>query len=256
VVAAAPRADDTAPGAFGAERSPGVAAGAPGADRGGALIALEGVDGCGKSTQARLLVEALQRRGAAVGPLDAPGTVVREPGGTPLGEGVRELLLHRDHAVGAWAEALLYAAARSQLAHDVLWPALAAGRVLVLDRYVDSSLAYQGHARGVGIDAVLQVNAAATGGLLPDLSLVLELPRRVAAARRSSSPDRIEAEGEDLQKRVADGYAVLVRRFPQRMLVVPGDGDRAAVAASVADAVLPWLERRGLLGREASGEPS
>jgi dTMP kinase len=256
VVAAARRADGTAPGASGDERSPGVVPDVSGAGRAGALIALEGVDGCGKSTQARLLVETLRRRGVAVGPLDAPGTVVREPGGTPLGEGIRELLLHRDHAVGAWAEALLYAAARSQLAHDVLMPALAAGRVVVLDRYVDSSLAYQGHARGVGIDAVLQVNAAATGGLLPDLSLVLELPRRVAAGRRSAAPDRIEAEGEELQERVADGYAVLMRRFPQRMLAVPGEGEKAAVAAAVADVVLPWLERRGLLDRQASEEPS
>lgn len=244
------------PGASGAERVAGVAPDASGDGRAGALIALEGIDGCGKSTQARLLVEALRRRGVPVGPLDAPGAVVREPGGTPLGEGIRELLLHRDHAVGAWAEALLYAAARSQLADAVLRPALAAGRVVVLDRYVDSSLAYQGHGRGLGIDAVLQVNESATRGLFPDLSLVLDLPRRVAAARRSAAPDRIEAEGDELQERVADGYALLVRRFPQRMLVVNGEGDKAAVAAAVADVVLPWLERRGLLGREASGGPT
>lgn len=215
--------------------------------RPGALIALEGIDGCGKSTQARLLAGALTRLGADVGPPADPGGVVREPGGTPLGEDVRDLLLHRDHAVGAWAEALLYAAARAQLAEDVLRPALLAGRVVILDRFVDSSLSYQGHARGLGIDAVLRVNDVATGGLLPDLALVLDLPLRTAAARRAAAADRIEAEGDELQSRVAEGYARLAERFPLRVRVVAAGGGVAEVAEGVAAVVMPWLRRRGML---------
>jgi len=213
----------------------------------GALIALEGVDGCGKSTQARRLARTLADLGLEVGPADDPGGVVREPGGTPLAEGVRELLLHRDHGVHPWAEALLYAAARSQLAHEVLLPALDAGRVLVLDRYVDSSLAYQGYARGLGIEAVLGVNLAATGGLLPGLSIVLDLDPGDAAARPGGPPDRIEAEGEALQALVAAGYAELARRYPDRVRTIDGSGCVAEVAGRVDAVVLPWLRERGLL---------
>jgi dTMP kinase len=212
----------------------------------GALIALEGIDGCGKSTQARLLAATLAERGLAVGPAAAAGAVLREPGGTALGEGVRELLLHRDHAVDPWAEALLYAAARAQLAREVLAPALAAGRVLVLDRYVDSSLAYQGHARGLGIDAVLDLNIRATDGLLPDVCVVVALPVAAAVARRGGGRgDRIEAEGSAFQELVAAGYLEVAARFPQRVVVVDGAGDAAAVAAAVLSAVEPALRRLG-----------
>jgi dTMP kinase len=177
--------------------------------------------------------------------------VVREPGGTPLGEGVRELLLHRDHSVSPWAEALLYAAARAQLAHEVLRPALSAGRVLVLDRYVDSSLAYQGHARGLGIDAVLDLNVRATSGLLPDLTIVVAIAVAEAAGRRGLSYDRIEAEGLAFQELVATGYAEVAARYPQRVVVVDGSGSRSQVAAAVLAAVEPVL--RGLPGSPSTG---
>jgi dTMP kinase len=219
----------------------------------GALIALEGIDGCGKTTQARLLAAALAGRGLKVGPAAVPGSVVREPGGTDLGEGVRELLLHRDHAVDPWAEALLYAAARAQMVREVLAPALAAGRVLVLDRYIDSSLAYQGHARELGIDAVLDVNLRATGGLLPDLTIVVELSVAVAAARRGPGRgDRIEAEGAELQERVAAGYGEVAGLFPGRVAVVDGAGDATAVAGAVLAAAESILRRLGLI----AGAPS
>ena len=122
--------------------------------RSGVLITLEGCDGCGKSTQAALLCERLAACGLPVGPSSAPGAVIREPGGTPAGEAVRELLLHGPGALAPWTEALLYAAARAELVERVLLPELGAGRILVLDRFVDSSLAYQGFARGLGVDAV------------------------------------------------------------------------------------------------------
>lgn len=219
----------------------------------GALIALEGVDGCGKSTQARRLARMLSDLGLEVGPAETPGAVVREPGGTPLAEGVRGLLLHRDHEVHPWAEALLYAAARAQLAHDVLLPALEAGRILVLDRFVDSSLAYQGYARGLGIDAVLDVNLRATGGLLPGLTVVLGLAPSAAAARPGGPPDRIEAQGERFQELVAAGYRELAARYPERVRPVDASGSADGVADRIAGVVLPWLRDRGLLSPAAGG---
>jgi dTMP kinase len=212
----------------------------------GILITIEGVDGCGKSTQAALLCEALAARGLAVGPAAAPGTVVREPGGTPAGEAVRHVLLHGPEGLAPWTEALLYAAARAELVAHVVRPALAAGRVLVLDRYVDSSLAYQGHARGLGIDAVLAVNAAAMGDVMPDLTLVLVVDPATGLARASGEADRIEREGLALQRRVADGFAELARRDPVRVRLVDGARPIADVAASVEAAVAELLEHRGV----------
>jgi len=210
----------------------------------GILISIEGVDGCGKSTQAALLVERLTARGLPVGPADAPGSVVREPGGTPAGEAVRDLLLRGPDRLSPWTEALLYAAARAELVERVLRPGLAAGRALVLDRYLDSSLAYQGHARGLGIDSVLAVNAPATGDVLPDLTLVLVLDPATALARRRGDPDRIEREGVALQESVAEGFVELARRFPARVRLVEGVGTIAEVAARVDAALAPLLEAR------------
>jgi dTMP kinase len=210
----------------------------------GILISIEGVDGCGKSTQAALLGERLAARGLPVGPADTPGSVVREPGGTPAGEAVRDLLLRGPDRLSPWTEALLYAAARAELVERVLRPALAAGRALVLDRYIDSSLAYQGHARGLGIDAVLAVNAPAVGDVLPDLTLVLVLDPATGMARRRGDPDRIEREGLGLQERVAEGFAELARRFPSRVRLVDGGGPVAEVSARIDAALAPLLEAR------------
>jgi dTMP kinase len=140
----------------------------------GKLITFEGIDGCGKSTQAALLRDACVAAALEVGHLGAPGAVLREPGGTPAGEAIRELLLGGT-PIAPWSEALLYAAARAQLVADVLRPSLAAGWLVILDRYVDSSLAYQGHARGLGVDQVAALNEWATGGLAPDLTFVIAL---------------------------------------------------------------------------------
>jgi dTMP kinase len=213
--------------------------------RGGVLITLEGCDGCGKSTQAALLSRRLAAGGLPVGPVEAPGSVVREPGGTQVGEAIRQLLLH-DGRPGPWAEALLYAAARAELVQRVLLPQLQAGRVLVLDRFVDSSLAYQGFARGLGIDTVLAVNQPALQGLLPDLTVVLDIDPAVGLARAGGAPDRIEAEGLDLQGRVAAGFAALAQRFPARMRLIDGSRDVAAVAADVQAAALAAVAAAGL----------
>ena len=229
------------------ERIPGRATTEAGvSERSGVLITLEGCDGCGKSTQAALLCERLAACGLPVGPASAPGALIREPGGTAAGEAVRDLLLHGPEAPAPWTEALLYAAARAELVARVLLPELGAGRVLVLDRFIDSSLAYQGVARGLGIDAVLAVNAPGLYGLLPDLTIVLDVDPLVGLARAGGTPDRIEAEGLDLQQRVAAGFAVLARRFPQRVRLIDGFRAIDLVAASVEAAALEAVAAAGL----------
>jgi len=197
----------------------------------GRFIALEGIDGSGKSTQARLLAEALEARGLSV-------AATREPGGTPLGERVREILLSGEPgALTPVAEATLFAAARAELVARVVRPALEAGSWVVTDRFLDSSLAYQGAARGLGVDLVLEINRPAVDGCLPHLALVVDVAVAVAAGRRCASPDRIEAEGDGFQQRVADGYRELARRFPERVRLVPGEGSVEEVHRAVMDAV-------------------
>ncbi len=174
--------------------------------------------------------------------MGVPGGSLREPGGTPAGEAIRDLLLHRAHDVAPWTEALLYAAARAQLVADIVRPSLESGLIVVLDRYIDSSLAYQGFARGLGIDEVLEVSVRATGGLLPDLTLLLRVDPERAARRPGGPPDRLEAEGRALQERVAQGYDELARRYPERIVALDGERPAAAVAADVERATLAALD--------------
>lgn len=210
----------------------------------GILISLEGCDGCGKSTQARLLCERLLDAGLPVGPAGAPGAVVREPGGTAVGERIRDVLLHGTDHPEPWTEALLYAAARAELVARVLLPELERGRVLVLDRFVDSSLAYQGHARALGLDEVLAVNEPGLCGLLPDLTVLLALDPVVSMGRLAGSPDRIEAQGLAFQRRVAEGYELVARRFPERVRVVDGGRAPGEVAREIAELALATIESR------------
>jgi dTMP kinase len=171
----------------------------------GLFVTFEGIDRSGKTTQARLLCEAL---GA-----DALG--VREPGGTPAGERVRDLLKDAAVPLGSEAEALLFAAARAELVEKVIGPALEGGRVVVSDRFLDSSLAYQGGARGLGIEEVEAANRLATGGLVPDLTFLLELDT-ATAAQRAGERDRFEDEGAELQQAVLEAYERLVAADPGR----------------------------------------
>jgi dTMP kinase len=197
----------------------------------GRFIALEGVDGSGKSTQAALLADALEARGLTV-------VRTREPGGTPVGERVRELLLQgAPGELELAAEALLFAAARAELVRRVIAPAVAAGSWVVCDRFLDSSLAYQGAARGLGVERVLQVNRLAVDGHLPDRSLVIDVPVELATSRRCATPDRIEAEGDGFLGRVADGYRDLAGMFPDRVRLVDGTGTPEEVHARVLEAV-------------------
>ncbi|HZT53392.1 MAG TPA: dTMP kinase, partial [Gaiellaceae bacterium] len=157
----------------------------------------------------------------------------REPGGTPLGERIRELLLGGPK-MGAWAEASLFAAARAELAELVIRPALARGAAVVSDRYLDSSLAYQGVARGLGLDAVLALNAA-VADLLPDRTFVLLVDEATAAARRAAEPDRLEREDESFRRAVAEGFRAVAARFPERVVLLDGTPPPEEVAARVRE---------------------
>jgi len=199
----------------------------------GLLVAFEGGEGTGKSTQARLLADRL---GAVL---------THEPGGTEVGARIRAVLLDPDTArLDARAEALLMAADRAQHAAEVLTPALAAGRPVVTDRYIGSSLAYQGHGRGLDLDAVAALSAFATGGLDADVVVLLVVAPAVRDARLADRPgvaDRLEREDDDFHDRVETGFRALAAAAPERWVVVDGDGAVAEVAERVWAAVEPRL---------------
>ncbi|HEX5247079.1 MAG TPA: dTMP kinase [Gaiellaceae bacterium] len=185
------------------------------------FVTFEGVDGSGKSTQAELLRNALAVEGREV-------VLTREPGGTELGERVRELVLNGPEMT-PWAEAALFAAARAELVATVMRPALERGADVVSDRYIDSSLAYQGIARGVGIEHVLELNLHVVQGLMPDLTVLLLLDP-VEAGRRAGETDRLERAGADFRARVDAAYRELAERFPERIVAL--DGGRPAAELS------------------------
>jgi dTMP kinase len=180
----------------------------------GVFIALEGGDGAGKSTQARLLCDWLEVLGHTV-------VVTREPGGTQFGRTVRELVLHGDH-VAPRAEALLFAADRAHHVETLIRPALERGEVVITDRYMDSSIAYQGAGRDLGVDEVRDLNMWATGGLVPALTVLVDLPAEVGRARRRGVHDRLESEPADFHGAVRELFLALAGADPARYLVVDG----------------------------------
>jgi dTMP kinase len=182
------------------------------------FVTFEGVDWSGKSTQAELLAGWLREQGRAV-------VSTREPGGTPVAEGVRDLVLHGDD-MSPWAEAALYAAARADHAAGVIRPALARGDDVVCDRYLDSSVAYQGIARGLGEERVRELSLIVTEGLLPDRTVLVLIDPDEALGRASGDHDRIEREGAEFMRRVDEGYRALAASEPER--IVPIDGARPA----------------------------
>jgi dTMP kinase len=191
------------------------------------FVSFEGLDGCGKTTQARLLADSLRRDGVDV-------VLTREPGGTPLGEQVRDLVLHGDH-VAPWAEAALYAASRAQHVAEVIRPALERGATVVCDRYLDSSVAYQGVGRGLGLEQVLELNLTVVAGLMPHRTVLVEIDAETAEARIGGTRDRIERDGADLWERVSGAYRVLAERDPERYVVVDGRRTISEVAEEIRD---------------------
>ncbi|HEY7398401.1 MAG TPA: dTMP kinase [Gaiellaceae bacterium] len=191
------------------------------------FVTFEGVDWSGKSTQAKLLAAWLAEQGRVV-------LETREPGGTPVAEAVRDLVLHGDE-MSPWAEAALYAAARAENVDAVIRPALARGEDVVCDRYLDSSVAYQGAGRGLGEAAVRELSVLVTGGLFPDRTFLVGLDPERARERAGGDPDRIERAGWDFMRVVDRAYRELAAAEPGRIVVVDGDRPPAEIAEEVRE---------------------
>jgi dTMP kinase len=207
--------------------------------RTGKFITFEGCDGCGKSTQLKLLSEYLQKAGIA-------HIFTREPGGGKISEAIREILLNgKNSEMSDECEALLYAAARAQHIKDRVDPALQEGKLVVCDRYVDSSLAYQAYARGLGFDFVAKINAFALEEYLPDATVFFDLSPREAFARKkgADADDRLEQAGIAFHERVYEGYLELAKKYPERIIVI----DARRKIEEIAADVVQKLKERGCL---------
>lgn len=202
----------------------------------GVLISFEGIDGVGKTTQLKRLTTYLQQAGYEV-------VTLREPGGTIISEKIRELLLDaRNEGMNSVAEALLYSAARAQLVQETLNPLLDKGTIILADRFIDSTIAYQGYGRGLDINALHGLNRLATGGLDPDLTILLDLEAHLAKERQAGGvPDRLEKEGLQFQQRVREGYLQLAQECP-RIIVINAAVELDAVSENITSAVVAYLK--------------
>ncbi len=195
------------------------------------FLSLDGGDGTGKSTQCRLLAEWLREQGHKV-------VTCRDPGTTPLGESVRNLVLDRhDLNIHRRSEMLLYMAARAQLVEEVIRPALAAGRTVLADRYLLANVVYQGYGGGLEVDTLWQVGRVATGNLMPELTIVLDVPAHVAAKRLTGEPDRMERQGLAFHARVREGFLAEAARRPGEIVVVDASADVVKVQNAIQAAV-------------------
>ena len=190
------------------------------------FVTFEGLDGSGKTTQLELVAELLRDEGREV-------VTTREPGGTAIGEMIRDVVLHQPEEIVPWAEAALFAAARAQLVANVIRPTLERGAAVLCDRYIDSSLAYQGIARGLGVDPILQLNLHATQGLLPDRTFFLAVEPQESRRRGGQERDRIEREDDEFVARVDEAYRQLVELFPERIILVDGAQEPEALARMI-----------------------
>tara|TARA_B100001750_G_scaffold62533_1_gene49691 strand:- start:546 stop:1175 length:630 start_codon:yes stop_codon:yes gene_type:complete len=202
----------------------------------GTFITFEGIDGCGKSTQVKMLVEALNKN-------QRKTILVREPGGTTISEEIREILLHRHLTdICDRTEALLMTGSRAQLTYEVILPNLNQGRNVIADRYYDSTLAYQGGGRKLDLEWLIQLNQFATYELEPNVTFFVDVLPEEAARRKSQQPDRIERAGIELQTRVRNAYLELVNRFQERFVVVDGH----STIENIHGTILSELRRRQL----------
>lgn len=206
----------------------------------GRLISFEGSEGSGKSTQISLIAARFMKAKRDV-------VTVREPGGTELGEQIRNIIVHNSKGdeMCAETELLLFAAARAQLAREVIAPALIAGKIVLSDRYLDSSTVYQGIARNLAADPVAQINHFAIGNVMPNLTVVIDVPTEVSLKRlkqrASDLPDRMERENIDFYKKVREGYLVLAKGMPERFIVVDGTKSVDAIEKKI------WAEIKARL---------
>ena len=198
------------------------------------FVSLDGIDGTGKSTQCRLLADGLREQGLAV-------TTCAEPGGTPIGDGLRAMLLGHRYDPSLRCEALLFMASRAELVSRVIRPALDAGGVVVSDRFLLATVVYQGYGGGLDVDELWRIGRFATDGLEPDLTIVLDLPVEQALARRGRDADRVEQRDREYHERVRQGFVTESWRRPERICVIDATPGIAEVQAAVREAVRPLL---------------
>lgn len=199
------------------------------------FISIEGPDGSGKSTQIKLLKEYLEKKGYEI-------LVTREPGGTKISEAIRGIILDKAFVeMDYMTEAMLYAAARAQLVAEIIKPALAAGKFVICDRFVDSSAVYQGMARGLGVETVYEINGFAIQNVMPDLTIHLDLPASVGITRKKNQAelDRMELEALNFHEKVADGYRQLAKMAPDRIYTI----DATQSVEEIHKQILAKLER-------------
>jgi dTMP kinase len=221
------------------------------APKSGVFITLEGIEGCGKSTQAKRLAAHLRKEGHRT-------TETREPGGTAFAERIRALLLGpASEPITSECEALLMCASRSQHVARVIRPALSRGETVICDRFSDSTLAYQGYGRGLDIKALAELNRFTTGGLTPDLTLVLDLPVAAGLARRHRERDlnRLDREAHEFYRRVREGYLKLAVRSPRRIKVLDAAQDAATVETKIVAVVEQYLNQRLKVGKVKVRKP-
>lgn len=203
------------------------------------FITIEGPEGSGKTTAVTYAVNELEKRGYQI-------VRTREPGGTPISEQIRKVILDKNNtSMDKKTEALLYAAARRQHLVEKIWPALKEGKIVICDRYLDSSLAYQGGARGLGVDNILQINSFATEGTFPGLTLLFDVEPEIGLARISANKDRevnrLDLEKIEFHKKVRNTFLELAKRYPERYIIIDASKEREEVAEATLEAILTRL---------------
>ncbi|HDP78756.1 MAG TPA: dTMP kinase [Mesotoga infera] len=203
------------------------------------FVSIEGIDGCGKTTQIKLLAEYLSQLGVEF-------TIVREPGGTSAGEEIRQMLLHKDFRLCAESELLLFMAARAQIVREVIRPALESGRLVIADRFMDSSVAYQGVGRDLGQKVVEFMNSFAVGNTVPDITLYIDVPADVAMSRmrKEKKNDKIEVESLEFFERVRKGYERLMAENHKRFVVIDGRKSEEQVHEDIRKSLSVLTEKR------------
>jgi dTMP kinase len=192
------------------------------------FITFEGADGSGKSTQCRMATEFLQKKNIEV-------ISTRDPGGTPLGSKIREILLHHDGKIATYCELFLYLADRAQHIDEKILPSLKEGKTVLCDRYVDSTLAYQGYARGLDKDQILNLNDIVAQSLMPDLTFVFDVSTEVAEQRVGDTKDRMESEAKEFHQKVREGFLDLAKKYPERIKVIDANQEIEKVHADVIE---------------------
>ncbi|HXY73949.1 MAG TPA: dTMP kinase [Dehalococcoidales bacterium] len=204
------------------------------------FITFEGGEGSGKSTQARLLYRKLNQ-------MSVPAILIHEPGSTPVGEKLARILKHgKDTGISALTELFLFNAARAQLVNEIIRPALKKGKVVICDRYTDSTIAYQGYGRGVDSQIIRQTNEQATEGLKPDLTIFVDVPVKTGLARKTQEADRFERESITFHNKVRNGYLALIEQEPKRFLVVDGNKTKKQIAAEILGIVSSKIGKNSL----------